>query len=81
MYKSHTCKMSSYQEMYCKAYTPEELLEFIKKCSRDVETIYRRLGIHKNTPIDPDNTHDERAICIINSWKSKAVEKLIDIIK
>jgi hypothetical protein len=81
MYKTNTYKMSSYQELYYKAYTPQELLDFVEKCSRDIERIYRRLDIDKSTPIDPDNTHDERAICIINTLKSKAIEKLINIIK
>jgi sugar-specific transcriptional regulator TrmB len=72
--------MSTYSEIYYRAYTPQELLDFIMKCKRDIDYELRRTNL-KECEVDPDRTHEERKIIIIAEWKNKAVEKLNELLK
>lgn len=66
--------------MYYEAYSPQELLDYILKCKRDIERDLRRLNM-KECELDPDRTHGERGIVIIINWKNKAIEKLNELLK
>jgi hypothetical protein len=72
--------MSSYSELYYAAYTPQELLDFIMKCRRDIDYKLRLTNL-KEHEVDPDRTPEERGITIIIEWKNKAVEKLNELLK
>jgi sugar-specific transcriptional regulator TrmB len=72
--------MPTYSELYYQAYTPNELLDFIIKCKRDIEYELRKYNL-KEQELDPDRTHVERGVLIIMNWKNKAIEKLNEVLK
>jgi sugar-specific transcriptional regulator TrmB len=72
--------MPTYYELYYQAYTPNELLDFIIKCKRDIEYELRKYNL-KEQELDPDRTHVERGVLIIMNWKNKAIEKLNEVLK